>query len=53
MRSGFGTIGEGGSDEVDDRLFWRADKPRWAHDDLNEVHRLLGALVQFDPKVAW
>ena len=39
-----GTIGEGGSDVVDDRLFGRADKPCWAHDDLDDVHRASGAL---------
>ena len=44
-------VGEGGSDEVDDRLFRRADRPCRAHDDLHEVHRLFGALVQFDMKV--
>ena len=33
-----GTIGEGGTDEVDDGLFRRADEPSRAHDDLNEVH---------------
>ena len=47
-----GTIGEGGSDVVDDRLFWRADKPCRTHDDLDDVHGLLGALVQFDAEVA-
>ena len=35
-----GTIGEGGSDVVDDRLFRRADKPCRADDDLNDVHGL-------------
>ena len=44
-------IGEGGSDEVDDRLFRRAHRPCRAHDDLNEVHRSFGALVQFDTKI--
>ena len=44
-------IGEGGPNVVDDRLFWRADRPCRAHDDLNEVHGLFGALVQFDAKV--
>ena len=47
-----GTIDEGGSDVVDDRLFWRADRPCWTHDDLDDVHGLLGALVQFDAEVA-
>ena len=46
-----GTIGEGGTDEVDDRLFRRADKPCRADDDLNDVHRSPGALVQFDAEV--
>ena len=52
MRSGLGTIGEGGSDVVDDRLFGRADKPCRAHDDLNDVHGSPGALVQVDAEVA-
>ena len=47
-----GTIGVGGTDEVDDRLFRRADKPCRTHDDLNDVHRPPGALVQVDPEVA-
>ena len=47
-----GTIGEGGSDVVDDRLFRRADKPCRAHDDLDDVHGSLGALVQVDAEVA-
>ena len=47
-----GTIDEGGSDVVDDRLFGRADKPCRAHDDLDDVHGSLGALVQFDAEVA-
>ena len=47
-----GTIDEGGSDVVDHRLFWRADKPCRTHDDLNDVHGPLGALVQFDAEVA-
>ena len=47
-----GTIGEGGSDVVDDRLFRRADRPCRTHDDLDDVHGLLGALVQFDAEVA-
>ena len=47
-----GTIGEGGSDVVDDRLFRRADKPCRTDDDLNDVHGSLGALVQFDAEVA-
>ena len=34
----FGTIDEGGSNVVDHRLFWRADKPCRTHDDLNHVH---------------
>ena len=46
------TIGEGGSDVVDDRLFRRADKPCRTHDDLNDVHRTAGALVQVDAEVA-
>ena len=52
MRSGFGPIGEGGSDVVDDRLFRRADRPYRAHDDLDDVHRASGALVQFDAEIA-
>ena len=47
-----GTIGEGGTDEVDDRLFRRADKPCRTDDDLNEVHRCPGALIQVDAEVA-
>ena len=47
-----GTIGEGGSDVVDDRLFRRADKPCRTHDDLNDVHGSPGALVQVDAEVA-
>ena len=35
-----GTIDEGGSDVVDDRLFWRGDKPCRPHHDLHDVHRL-------------
>ena len=34
-----GTIGERGSDVVDHRFFWRADKAGRTHDDLNDVHR--------------
>ena len=47
-----GTIGEGGSDEVDDRLFRRADEPCRAHDDLNDVDGCPGTLVQVDAEVA-
>ena len=47
-----GTIGEGGSDVVDDRLFRRADKPCRADDDLDDVHGLSGTLIQFDAEVA-
>ena len=47
-----GTIDEGGSDVVDDRLFRRADKPCRTHHDLDDVHGRLGALVQFDAEVA-
>ena len=47
-----GTIGIGGTDEVDDRLFRRADKPCRTHDDLNDVHRSAGTLIQVDPEVA-
>ena len=46
------TIGVHGSDVVDDGLFGRADKPRRAHDDLNDVHGFPGALVQADAEVA-
>ena len=46
------TVNEGGSDVVDHRLFWRADKPCWPHHDLHDVHRLRRALVQFDAEVA-
>ena len=46
-----GTIDEGGSDVVDHRLFWRADKPCWTHYDLDDVHGPLGALIQFDAEV--
>ena len=42
----------GGTDEVDDRLFRRADKPCRTHDDLNDVHRRSRTLVQVDPEVA-
>ena len=44
-------IGEGRCDEVDDRLFRRAYEPFPAHDDLNEVHGLVGELVQFDTEI--
>ena len=47
-----GTIREGGSDVVDDRLFRRDDKPCRADDDLNDVHGSLGDLVQVDAEVA-
>ena len=47
-----GTIGEDGSDVVDDRLFRRADKPCRTHDDLDDVHGSARALVQFDAEVA-
>ena len=47
-----GTIGERGSDVVDDRLFRRADKSCRTDDDLNDVHGSLGALVQVDAEVA-
>ena len=49
----FGTIDERGSNVVDHRLFWRADKPCRTHDDLNHVHGPLDALIQFDAEVAW
>ncbi len=45
------TIGEGGDDEVDDRPFRRTHGSYRPHDDLHEVHRLFGALVQFDMKI--
>ena len=47
-----GTIDEGGSDVVDDRLFRRADKTCRTHDDLDDVHGLFGTAVQFDAEVA-
>ena len=47
-----GTIGEDGSDVVDDLLLGRADKPCRADDDLDDVHGCPGALVQFDTEVA-
>ena len=47
-----GAIGEGGTDEVDDRLFRRDDKPCWSHDDLDDVHRCADALDQVDAEVA-
>ena len=47
----FGTIDERGSNVVDHRFFWRADKAARTHDDLNNVHRLLDALIQFDTEV--
>ena len=47
-----GTIGEGGPDVVDDRLFRRADEPCRTHDDLNDVHGSPGALIQVDAEVA-
>ena len=47
-----GTIGVGGTDEVDDRLFRRADKPCRTHGDLDDVHRSPGALIQVDTEVA-
>ena len=46
------TIGIDGSDVVDDGLVGRADEPRRAHDDLNDVHGFPGALVQADAEVA-
>ena len=45
------TIGERGYDEVDDRLFRRAHRPCRTHDDLNEVHRVSGPVVQFDMEI--
>ena len=48
----FGTIGEGGSDVVDKRLFSRRDKPGRAHHDLDDVLGPFGTLVQFDAEVA-
>ena len=50
---GLGTIGEGGSDVVDDRLFGRADEPCRSDDDLDDVHGSADALVgQVCPEVA-
>ena len=46
-----GTIGEGGSDVVDDRVFGRADEPRWSDDDLDDVHGSADALVEVYPEV--
>ena len=51
IRSGFGRSSEGGSDVVDHHLFWRADKPRWPHHDLHDVHGLRRAPHQFDTEV--
>ena len=52
MRSGGGRRIRG-TDEVDDCLLGRTDKPRRTHDDLNHVRRLARrALVQFDTQVA-
>ncbi len=48
----FGTIGERRADVVDDCLIRRADESCRSDDDLNDVHRALGALVQVDAKVA-
>ena len=39
-------------DEVDDRLLRRADKPCRTHDDLNDVDRSPGALVELDTETA-
>ena len=50
MSSGW-TIGEGGSDVVDNRLFRRADEARWRDDDLDDVHGSADALVEIDPEV--
>ena len=52
MRSGLGRSTIGGTNEVDHRLFGRADKPRRTHDHLNDVHRPLRAPVQVDTEVA-
>ena len=46
-----GTIGEGGSDVVDDRLFGCADEPCWSNDDLDDVHGSADALVEVCPEV--
>ena len=47
-----GTIGEGGTDVVNNRLFRGADKPCWTHDDLDEVHGSPRALVEVYAEVA-
>ena len=52
MRSGGGRSAKHGSDVVDDGLFGRADKPRRAHDDLNDVHGSPGALVEAHAELA-
>ena len=48
---GLGTIGEGGSDVVDNRLFGCADEPGRTDDDLDDVHRSADALVEVHPEV--
>ena len=47
-----GTIGEHGSDVVDDGSFRRADESCRADDDLDDVHGTLEALVEVDAEVA-
>jgi len=44
-------VGEGGSNEVDDRPFRRTHRPYRPHHDLHEVYRLVGALIQFDMEI--
>ncbi len=46
-----GTVGEGGLDVVDDRLFGGADEPGRTDDDLDDVHRPADALVEVHPEV--
>ena len=43
--------GIGGTNVIDDCLFRCANKPRRPHRHLDDVHRLAGALVQFDAKL--
>ena len=47
-----GAISEGGTDELDDRLLRRADKPCRTHDDLNDVDGHPSALVELDTETA-
>ena len=47
-----GSTNVGGTNEVDHRLFGRANKPRRTHNDLNDIYRLLRTPVQIDTEIA-